>query len=211
MRIDPPHPDLRFIHYRKGGLDFYLLVNEGGGTIDGEVSLRTGGRIECWDALAGVRRPACARTNAGGSGGRLCTCRGGRAWCWRSTGRAEFTPVAAAGEWVERRLSLDVPWQVFGEDGAPVAGLGLGDWSRYPGLELYSGTLCYRTVFTIPGAADQVGLDLGAVGDIAEVTLDGKPSRGAHVGSLPRRACRSGQVRQAPAGSTGHQQHGQRL
>ena len=30
LRLDPPHPDLRFIHYRKDGIDFYLLVNEGG-------------------------------------------------------------------------------------------------------------------------------------------------------------------------------------
>ena len=176
LRIDPPHPDLRFIHYRKGGLDFYLLVNEGGGTIDGEVSLRTGGRIECWDALAGVRRPACARTNAGGLVVAVHLPRR-ESVVLAVDRRAEFTPVAAAGEWVERRLSLDVPWQVFGEDGEPVAGLGLGDWSHHPGLELFSGTLCYRTVFTIPDAADQVGLDLGAVGDIAEVTLDGKPAR----------------------------------
>ena len=175
MRIDSPHPDLRFIHYRKGGLDFYLLVNEGGGTIAGEVSLRTGGQVECWDPLAGARRPACARTTAEGLTVALRLPRR-ESVVLAVDRRAEFTPVAAAGEWVERRLSLDVPWQVFGEDAEPVAGLGLGDWSHHPGLELFSGTLCYRTVFTISDAADQVGLDLGAVGDIAEVTLDGNPA-----------------------------------
>ena len=31
LRLTPQHPDLRFLHYRKEGLDYYLLVNEGEG------------------------------------------------------------------------------------------------------------------------------------------------------------------------------------
>ena len=65
---------------------------------------------------------------------------------------------------------------MLGEDGEPIPGLGLGDWSRHPGLELFSGTLCYRTVFDIASAADHGELDLGAVGDIAEALLDGEPA-----------------------------------
>ena len=38
LRLEPAHPDLRYLHYRKGGLDFYLLCNEGGAAIEGEVS-----------------------------------------------------------------------------------------------------------------------------------------------------------------------------
>ena len=175
LRLDPPHPDLRFIHYHKGGLDFYLLVNEGGETIAGQVALRTGGRVACWDALAGVRRAACARSTPEGLTVALHLPRR-ESVVLAVDRRAALVPAADADEYDEQRLPLDLEWQVSGDDGAPVAGLGLGDWSRHAGLELYSGTLRYRTAFEIPAAADQIGLDLGAVGDIAEVTLDDKPA-----------------------------------
>ena len=89
--------------------------------------------------------------------------------------RAGFVSPADQ-EFDEERLPIDLQWQVFGEDGEPVAGLGLGDWSRHPGLELFSGTLCYRTVFDVPAAADRIDLDLGDMGDIAEASLDGEPA-----------------------------------
>ena len=54
-----------------------------------------------------------------------------------------------------------------------MAGLGLGDWSRHPGLELFSGTLCYRAELEIPDREAEFGIDLGGVGDIAEVIVDG--------------------------------------
>ncbi len=173
LRLDPPHPDLRFIHYRKAGIDFYLLVNEGGDTIDGEVWLHTGGRVECWDALAGTRRAARARTTGDGMAVALHLPR--RESVVLAVDRAaEAAPAAVAEEYHERRLPLDLRWQVSGEGDDPVPGLELGDWSRHPGLELFSGTLCYRAVFDLPGAADRLDLDLGDVGDIAEASLDGE-------------------------------------
>ena len=36
LRLEQAHSDLRYLHYRKGGLDFYLLCNEGGAAIEGE-------------------------------------------------------------------------------------------------------------------------------------------------------------------------------
>ena len=88
----------------------------------------------------------------------------------------EVAPAAVAEEYDERRLPLDLQWQVSGEDGEPVPDLELGDWSRHAGLELFSGTLRYRTVFDIASAADHWELDLGAAGDIAEALLDGEPA-----------------------------------
>ena len=173
--LDPPHPDLRFIHYRKGGVDFSLLVNEGGGTIAGEVWLRTEGRVECWDALAGTRHAARARSTGEGMAVALHLQR--RESVVLAVDRTvEVEPAAVAEEYDERRLPLDPQWQVLGEDGEPIRGLGLGDWSRHPGLELFSGTLRYRTVLDIASAADRLELDLGAVGDIAEALLDGEPA-----------------------------------
>ena len=174
LRLDPPHPDLRFIHYRKDGIDFYLLVNEGGATIDGEVSLRTGGRVECWDPLAGTRRPAPARPAREGVAVALHLPR--RESVVLAVDRRAALLPAPAEEHHEQVLPLDLQWQVFGENGEPIPGLGLGDWSRHPGLELFSGTLRYRTVLDLPVAADHLVLDLGTVGDIAEALLDGEPA-----------------------------------
>ena len=54
-------------------------------------------------------------------------------------------------------------------------GPGLGDWAQRPGLELFSGTLDYRAPLDTPAEADEVWLDLGHVGDMAEVRLAGAP------------------------------------
>ena len=174
LRLDPPHPDLRFIHYRKGGLDCYLLVNEGAATIAGEVSLRTAGRVECWDALAGTRHPAPARPSREGVAVALHLPR--RESVVLAVDRRAALLPAPVEEHGEHVLPLDLQWQVLGEDGEPIPGLGLGDWSRHPGLELFSGTLRYRTMFDVPAAAGNLELDLGAVGDIAEALLDDEPA-----------------------------------
>lgn len=172
LRIDPPHPDLRFIHYRKDGLDYYLLVNEGGDTIASEVFLRAVGQVECWDPLAGVRRPARARTTAGGLAVAVQLQR--RASVVLAVDRtAVFASAAPEREYDEHGMLLDLQWHVHRHGGEPVAALGPGDWSHHPGLELFSGTLCYQAEFVVPERESAVGLDLGAVGDIAEVMLDG--------------------------------------
>ena len=44
------------IHYRKAGLDFYYVVNEGEETIAGEVSFGLAGALEYWDPLTGESR-----------------------------------------------------------------------------------------------------------------------------------------------------------
>ncbi len=53
--LDPPHPDLRYLHYRKHGCELYLLVNEGEATIAGQLSLAGQGTVEAWDPLSGTR------------------------------------------------------------------------------------------------------------------------------------------------------------
>jgi hypothetical protein len=50
-----------------------------------------------------------------------------------------------------------------------------GDWAQFVGWETYTGRLCFRTSFTLTPAQAQQPLfpDLGQVGDIAEVALNG--------------------------------------
>ena len=174
LRLEPGNPDLRYIHYRKGGLDFYLLCNEGSAAISGEVALPVRGPIECWDPLAGARREVCTRATADGVAVALHLPRR-ESVVLAVDPRADFAPATPA-EYDAQRLPLELSWQVDAADGAPVAGLGLGDWSRHPGLELFSGTLCYRAELEVPDEEADLGIDLGAVGDIAEVILDGNPA-----------------------------------
>ena len=171
LRLEPAHPDLRCIHYRKGGLDFYLLCNEGDAAIEGEVALAVSGSLQCWDPLTGARREVNTRSTADGVAVALHLPRR-ESVVLAVDPRADFVPATSAA-YYEQRLPLELSWQVRGADGAPVAGLGLGDWSHRPGLELFSGTLCYRAELEVPDAGAEFGIDLGAVGDIAEVSVDG--------------------------------------
>lgn len=168
-------PELRALHYRKGGREWYLLFNEGETALEGQLSLATTGALELWDPLDGGRRP------------------------WRGAVVDGRTHTYAR---LERRQSLilavdphgvadpaapvpprpgavlsDIPgpWQVFDPAGDPLDLACPGDWARQPAWETFTGRVRCQTMFTI--APEWVGrtlfLDLGQVGDIAEVVLNG--------------------------------------
>jgi len=174
LSIDPPNPDLRFTHYRKQGIEHYLLVNEGEDAIEGRVHLSAIGQVEVWDALTESRsRPACSKT---GTGVSLDLDLERRTSVVLSVDPSKSVEPPEA-EWpidVER-IPIDVDWSVLDSEGNPTSIPGLSDWSREANWELYSGSLTYRAEFDFP-EADSVTLDLGAVGDIAEVFLDGESS-----------------------------------
>ncbi len=153
LRIRPANPDLRFIHYRKLGLDFYFLVNEGETAITGEVELRAKGTIEEWNPWTGERRelpgpPVPLHLERRASTLLVVNPTARPAVAPYRVGQLRTEPVIA--EW-------DRP---------------LGDWARQPGMELFTGTLAYRAIVEVPAAAE-LWLDLGAVGEIAEVCLNG--------------------------------------
>ena len=178
LHLSPSHPDLRFIHYRKDELDFYLIVNEGEEVIRGEVSIAVSGSLEVWDALSGTRGAITSRVADAGLTMEIALER-------RQSLVAVINPVGiheplALSEPDLRSRTLDVEWTVTNLDGAPItnngeprAFRGPGDWARVDGLELFSGSLSYHTTLDLP-EADEVHLDLGIVGDIAELLIDGE-------------------------------------
>ena len=173
LRLTPHHPDLRFIHYRKDELDYYLLVNEGEGAIAGQVRLAVAGEIAAWDPLTGGQRPVQAE--AAGDGLRVALDLGRRESLVLAVDtRAPFVPPPALPRPTEERIPLDLRWEVRDLDGAAVGVPAPGDWARQPGYELFSGTLRYRTELTLPTRAREAWLDLGQVGDSAAVFLDGR-------------------------------------
>ena len=80
-----------------------------------------------------------------------------------------LTPVTTVAE-------LSGPWPVQTVEGVAVDLQGPGDWAGQPGWETFSGTICYRTQFQLSGWSDikPLFLDLGSVGDIAEVIVNGQ-------------------------------------
>lgn len=154
--------DLRVKRRRIGGRRCFLLVNEG----EGPLVLTLAAGVEAWDPGSGSRGPA---------GGQWELPRRGSVILWsEATGVAPRglpvvslpeappgprTPPLALGAW-------SVEW--------PAGPDGLGDWTAWPSLETYAGSMTYRTTFDVTAPAE-LWLDLGEVGDIAEVAVNGEP------------------------------------
>jgi hypothetical protein len=171
--LKPRNPDLRFIHYRKLGLDFFFLVNEGQTPIRGRLTLRAVGGLECWDPWTGRKRPVEAYA---GPHGLVVTLhlerRESLVLVVNPAGRFDSIARPPASE---KRIPLKLKWQVQTTEGRTVPLPAPGDWARCRGFELFTGTLVYRTRLALPKHDGERWLDLGKVGDIAEVLLDGKP------------------------------------
>ena len=137
LRLTPQHPDLRFIHYRRDGLDYYLLVNEGEGGIAGQVRLAVSGEIAAWDPLTGGERPVEAAAAGGGLRVALELERRESVVLAVDT-RAPFVSPPALPRLSEERIPLDLRWEVRDLDGAAVEVVAPGDWAQQPGYELFS-------------------------------------------------------------------------
>ncbi len=169
-------PDLRVRPYRKDGRDLYLLVNEGEAPVAGTLSLRRAGSVACWDALTGAVRPWPGALVAGRLQTRITLDR--RASLVLTVDPAGAPDASAASPPAPGEVILDIPgpWQAATLGGEPADVPCPGDWARCRGWELFSGTLVFRTTFTLADAVGAAFLDLGGVGDIAEVSLDGQPA-----------------------------------
>lgn len=104
-------------------------------------------------------------------------------------------------------IAIDGPWEVADPDGGSVNLPGLGDWSTEARLERFSGTLRYvasielgpdHALWRSDGAA-MVELDLGVVGEAAEVFVNGVRAGAAlwapHAVRVGARSWQSGQNR----------------
>ena len=172
IRVLPADPNLRFIHYRKEGLDLYLLVNEGEDPVVGDVTLASTGRVEVWDALSGNRLDS--RVTESDVSVSLALNLGRRESLVIAVDPSQ--PYSGFGqdlEFEEERTPIAIDWSVKDAEGLAVSIDGVGDWSLIQGWELFSGSLTYCADIVFPDA-DEVLLELGDVGDIAEVIIDGK-------------------------------------
>ena len=171
LHCAPAVVDLRSIHFRRGGLDFYLLFNEGEEAIATTLTLAAGGHVERWDPMTGRTESLAARARDGGLEVDFTLER--RASCVLAVDGARSCGDLAPRVYREEVLPLKVKWTVVDENDRLLDVAVPGDWARLPDLELFSGALRYGADINIP-TADAIDLDLGSVGDIAEVFLDGR-------------------------------------
>jgi hypothetical protein len=91
-------------------------------------------------------------------------------------------PTAKPDPVFTERSAVKTSWRVkvLDEDGRETKDLGtianLGDWRRFEGLSQFAGTLRYKAELEIavPNEGDAVGLDLGRLGEIAELKVNGR-------------------------------------
>ncbi|MEM7034352.1 MAG: glycosyl hydrolase, partial [Chloroflexota bacterium] len=171
----PNQPDLRYYHYQKEGVDFYLMVNEGETRIEGDLSLATKGALELWDPLSGSTRPWAGQIRDDRLHTYLHLER--RQGLVLAVDPAE-TPTSDVSEFLtpdEIIVTLDGVWQVVDDKDESIEDIRFGqDWARLPKWELFSGRIGYKTEFYLSSeeAEQAIFIDLGDVGDIAEVILN---------------------------------------
>lgn len=180
------HDKLEFIHRQVGSTDIYFVRNQTGEPLTSNVSFRATGRsVEVWDPVTGEQFRADVTTTSGGHTGMpLALPAWGSTFVVISNKQRDlpaysFTKPAAQAQ-------VQGPWTVtFPENwGAPpsIQLEELSSWIDHPdpGVQSFSGTGTYRTMFEVAPeviAADGVlALDLGDVRDVAEVFVNGEPA-----------------------------------
>lgn len=175
---------LPFVHRRLADGDVYFIANGTGKAVRTEARFNVRGKkAEFWHADTGRAEPATYRTDRSGTVVPLALGANDAVFVvFRRPASAKtvtvpvpaWSPVATLdGAWAIRFDGLAAPDAI--ENGHPGS---LTD-STDPRMKYFSGTSLYRTTFSLPagvkpGAA--LKLDLGRVGDVAEVVVNGKPA-----------------------------------
>lgn len=175
---------LTFIHKQINDLDIYFVTNLQPNRIVTDVSFRVTGKTpQRWDALSGKTGQTIPgfRTDVNGTILPL------EMEPWESVFFL-FTPGLTAAEAVKVNSKLPLPFPIAGVWEMKLEGCGfemfetklgtLSSWTDASRTRHFSGTGSYETEFILSN--DQVNsdgqmiLDLGKVGDVAEVELNGK-------------------------------------
>jgi hypothetical protein len=179
---------LSFVHRRLDDGDLYFVVNRGNAPVSTEALFNVHGKAaEYWHADSGASAPAAWRVHDNRTAVPLSLAANESVFVVfrkAATGSASApadTPPAPA--WSVVAVPAD-GWQV-GFDGpgapAPIASGALGSLtgSADPQVKYFSGTSTWRRAFTLPDGTTPgapIKLDLGRVGDVAEVIVNGMPA-----------------------------------
>ncbi|MBS0399360.1 MAG: glycoside hydrolase, partial [Proteobacteria bacterium] len=184
IRPESAPANILSVHRRLPEAEVYFLDNRESRSVAFDAVFRVAGRVpQRWDAVSGTTEPLTWQSDAG------------RTRIHLELGPEESTFVVfgeptrkTAGEVPATRLArlsgIDGPWEVEFQPGrgAPPSArfthlASLGE-NADPRIRYFSGTATYRTSFELkqlPAAGTSLLLDLGRIGDVAEVSVNGKP------------------------------------
>lgn len=184
ITIDRPYKEIAWTHRRDGDIDIYYLVNRTDTIQDLRIAFRVAGKDpELWNPDSGSTSPAAYTLDGRFTKLPLHLERGQAIFVvfhGKAMAKARTLPVKK----YTRLAVVDGHWQLYFPPhmGAPdsVGLTALASWTGMDtaGIKYFSGTAVYRNTFHVekswlkPGA--KIWLDMGRVGDLAEVWVNGK-------------------------------------
>jgi hypothetical protein len=173
---------LLFLHRHLKDGELYFVSNREDKAVSLAATFRVSGKApEIWDAVTGKVTPAAYRSTDGGTDVTLALPSYGSAFVvFRKPSQAAAVALRPRAQTTVK--SIDGPWSIAFESGrgapAKIVQNDLSSWSANAdrGVKYFSGTGTYQKTFTMPGKRHGVHyvLDLGAVRELAEVSLNGK-------------------------------------
>lgn len=176
--------DLRFVHRRTEEGDLYFIVNRESRAVKTQIRFGVAGRApELWRAIDGTMQPLGYQSD-----GRSTTvpvdlgAEDAVFVMFRKPAAGATAAQLASPVWRDV-ATISTPWEVAFEAqrGAPASitmpTLEPLDKNAVPGVRYFSGTATYGTTVTRPKGlhkGEKLWLDLGKVGDVAEVLVNGK-------------------------------------
>lgn len=175
--ISPWHQDLRVSHVVKDDMHFYLLMNEGENTVEGDFNVLNNGSVEIWDPWQGKCEKVAGVLS---KDNRLCipVCLQRRESALLCIDPSKKTEMIISTETCQRefiKISIGNNWSISGISEGLRTEMQLKSWTGWHGMEYFSGTLAYHTSFELVSTESIISLklDLGEVHEIAHLYING--------------------------------------
>jgi hypothetical protein len=167
---------LRHLHVERSGLDLYFLVNEGESRIRGELGIRGEGSLWLWDPWEPSRHGIVSEARDGRTVTPIGLERRESLLLVRDRRNAGEPGLPARALPGRALAHSPISWRVSGPAGIALDLPPLRDWAHLEGWETFTGTVGYRGELDLDAAqaVSAAFLDLGGVGEIAEVAVNGR-------------------------------------
>ena len=172
--------EMRFLHRTLDGVEIYWINKPSDRYLDTEVSFRVSGlKPEIWHPDNGTVEPASYRIEGDRTVVKLGLVPDDAVFVVFS-GKAEAPSVELPEPVVTELATLDGPWNVEFQEGrgAPESAVfdelkSLSESDEF-GIRYFSGVADYTSSVSLPAVEGSTVLDLGEVGDLAEVYVNGR-------------------------------------